>query len=76
MISCSPMADVPPQLQKWERRLAHLVGIYCKKKERWRGREERREREREGGGVGTRAWKKNLISVAIISPNLLLSIDL
>jgi len=34
-----------------------------------------REREREGG-VSTRARKKNLISLAIISPNLLLSIDL
>ena len=49
MISCSLMADIPTQLQKWERRLAHLVGIYCKKKERWRGREEGREKEREGG---------------------------
>lgn len=47
VISCSPMADVPPQLQKWERRLAHLVGIYCKKKRD--GGRGGKERERERG---------------------------
>lgn len=34
-----------------------------------------RERGREEG-VSTRAWKENLISLAIISPNLFLSIAL
>lgn len=57
-----------------ERRLAHLVGIYCKKK-RDGGREERRERER-GRRCGHKSIGKILISAATISPNLLLSIDL
>lgn len=57
MISGFPVADTPSLLQKWERRLAHLFGIYCKKKrELVGGRERARKRNEEDvyvcGGVG------------------------